>query len=226
MKKTLGLSLLVVAMCVSTSSASMLVNCNFGSSAPNGNADVGTGQYGLLGTNKDIWNNLYPGSSNVSLKDSTGASSGLTMTQDMNSAWYNDNYTFTGPFAILKGYNNLGSGKTTGTLTLSGFTGGTYDLYIYDAFQWVSSYTTYTINGTSQKISNNPVTVSSFVVGTNYVVFEDVTPVNGQVVITLDATTVSGNICGSICALQLVAVPEPATMVLLAIGSFWLRRRK
>jgi hypothetical protein len=205
----------------------MLVNCNFDNAQ--GNGTVGTGQYGLLGTSNDAWNNLYPNSSNVSLKNSTGVASGLTLTHDLGSSWYNSSYApLSSPFTILQAYNNLGNGRTSGTVTISGFTGGTYDLYIYNAFQWGPSYattTTYTVSGTSKAVSNS-VNATSFVDGGNYVVFKDVTPVNGQVVITLTPTNTAGSTYGSIAALQLVSVPEPVTIGLLAIGSIWLKRRK
>lgn len=111
------------------------------------------------------------------------------------------------------------------TFTLSNVPDGTYDLYLYGVNGAFSSDntrgTTYTIGSTSLTVTGS--TNDSFVNGGNYVVFAGLAVTGGTITGTYIANglgTHPSNSEGQLNAVQLLTVvPEPASWMLLLIGS-------
>jgi hypothetical protein len=177
-------------------------------------AVISSGKCGVVGIEGDSWNNMIVGTSGpMTLCDSTGKATKLTVTSTLsNLGWHleiDQGYpSIPKPYTILRAYHYTTS---SGTVTLAGFTGASatasYDLYIYEANNWTSSQTTrYSVNGGSvYPCLNSPFNVTSFVEGQNYVIIRDITPVNGQIVLTVSG--VEGN--GILNGFQLVTGSDP-----------------
>lgn len=182
---------------------------------------------------QDNWNNAAPNAGTLSsLVDSTDTVvSGLTLT-------YTSNYNTGDAASGSTGYDELFAGgiespyaaDPTGpaasnrdTLTLSGITYSSYDLYVY-----VANAPGYIYQNTSDTIGTNSLGFTSatqaegvYTAGANYVEFTGLTGSN-QYLVASDATNSGGGgLNVRIVGFQIVdeaAVPEPSTWALLAGG--------
>lgn len=214
----------VACSAVGTARASMVVNVELGGGNYNGTgAAPDTGTY---------WNQ-YTGSW-LTLDNSAGTATNVSF---INSG--GANYTVSSSNALLGHYLYVNS--STEGFTLKGLTaGGTYDLYLYSANGSTSSQpATFTIGATSLAPGggNSSATATSIPTsdeGISYVEFTNLTPVfnAGNYEITAAWSNTSGvSKYGVFNGLQLVtAVPEPASLGLVAIGTMGLlllgRKRK
>ena len=171
------------------------------------------------------------GQSNLVLLDHTGQDDGLTLTSSFDNNWRSSNYSSynTSPNLVVYDYWNDGAG----TFSINNVPTGTYELYVVAGISQYSDdlFSTVTVGGVSKVssvrndilgddgVSHLP-SESGWVEGENYAKFTVVLSTPGSI---------SGSVTGKIFlnGMQLVVVPEPATMSLLALGGIaMLRRRK
>jgi hypothetical protein len=204
---------------VDSSGATTSVTLNASAIESNGKADaIHTGHNDAAGAGTD---GLAPGPSTT--LDGYGTDAGAAHLELMNTAW-------------------VANGAAEGvSFTLNGLTaGGSYDLYVYGAGIANGQGATFTMasaNG-SASASTNSSTSSAF---RSVFQADGVTPVaageswnvlafnadsNGSATFTALASETTGAVKPSIDGFQIDAVPEPASLGLIALGGLVLRRRK
>ncbi|MEM6392170.1 MAG: PEP-CTERM sorting domain-containing protein [Planctomycetota bacterium] len=109
---------------------------------------------------------------------------------------------------------NSGAGAEA-VFRFTGLTAPVYDLSLFAALNPSRSNTVYTINGVSQSISPTG--------NTDFVDFLAIAPTAGTIEFTI---TRGGSDAAYINALTLTAIPEPASLMLLAAGSLVLSGRR
>lgn len=195
---------------------------------------------GLVGDAGDIWNkNSAADPFSIALVDTDGnALDGVTLTSDVTRSWYSST-VYNAPYEMFKvtGFSKAVSEGGAGpvTMTISDpqgvLAGKTFELYLYhaydldnvaygyDRFQGI-----YTVNGESKNGESAP--DSSFIEGGNYNVFSGVaTDQNGE--ITMVWQPLNDNAINAVFnGFQLVEVPEPGSLALLASGVLILTHRK
>jgi len=197
-----------------------LLNVDFGEASPtfNGAASVTYSGPAVIGSAGDIWNGpevLFHAGGHVSvgplsMVDSTGASTGVTLGYTVTGA-YKGTSVFGPPLDDLMTdyiYNRNDTGLP-GSVTLSGLTpGGAYDLYLYSAGD--SPKNTTFIVGTDTAIvsteSPNAPT-STFTSGVNYVKLSTTADPSGNLNI-LFKSTLPNDLDGVLNGLQLFASGE------------------
>lgn len=193
------------------------------------------------------WNNSASMGSSVSgssLLDSSGATTSIAYTLATSQTWGGWNIGGTPSQDADGSYNKLmlnqylNSAPNFGnpeSLSLSGISYGSYDLYVYFSSDAAGRNQSITLGSTTYDFStvgsaatsgaNALLTQSTSTTGANptadYVVFSGLT---GGLQ-TVDLNSQNG---GGITAFQIVAVPEPGTMALAALGgtSLLFRRRR
>jgi hypothetical protein len=226
---------------------------NYAAGAP-GYADIiysGQGAYSDPGNN--LWNGFGPGYTANTGPNFTSSGAATPVTFSLGSGtsanggiWLSGNGTSNPnqgtPFFLL-GYASLvnsanpgqgTAGAPMGTFSLGGVPAGTYSLYLYGAnydadrgavFSLSSGTAHNGINGSDNNGNNN-----AFGEGINFVRFDNVVPNAGIITgswIPNPNSTLLGE--GNFNGLQLVLVPEPGGLALLALGAaglIFLRRRE
>lgn len=186
-----------------------------------------TGTAGAPGLAQSNWNNVYgnAGSAN-NLVNSAGQATGIDVTWNSTDAWQALNGAApTQDAQLMNGYLD-----NTIQVTATGITYGTYDVVVYFNGDSPSQnrVSQYQIGPTSIFAQDNAFFSGSYTqvpstsnmdlgIGTpvgNYVVFYDVSGSS----FTLDATPGSNSQRAVVSAFQIVAAPEPQTIVLLLTG--------
>lgn len=139
------------------------------------------------------------------------------------------------PQYLLGNEAGVNGATPLGTFTLNNVPAGTYRLFLYGTNFDHNRGTTFTVGtgtpdgGVSSTLNS---TITSFIEGNNYVVFNNVLPASGTISGTFFPNPTDGvgnnNLSGegSLNGLQLVRVPEPASAALLMLGGFGLLVRR
>ncbi len=210
-------SSLVVSLFGSQAMADIVVNVHFSNQATYTGAAV-------VGNAGDVWNRMgNSGGTGVALVSPTGASTSVKITW-MSQIWDGSGSGFLGgPYAnLMRSYLATYS---SGSLALSGLAPDTdYALYLYSQgdFAATGRKTGFTVNGLSDVTTAAQANASTFINDQNYLVMNVVSDSFGVLNIAYNTVTSEADLNG----LQLVSVPEPATMSLLALGGIALIRRR
>lgn len=182
----------------------------------------------------------------TALNDATGAASGVTLTTVNNNSYGSGTATATANATLLEGESKANNGST-GTYTFNNVPTGTYDLiaYIVDDNVNPGNYTLgvttyYVTEQAGASGGGTPYYTGSFVqasntsaTGTrdagNYVEFYNVSPTGGALTLT-DIAGPNAGFPVAINGFQLLnastAVPEPATLGIVALGGLAILAKK
>jgi len=203
---------------------------------------------GAVGGASDTWNVVWAQAngphSYTNLKYADDASATGVQVQYVGGtargadAWNRDNATLN----IFDRHWHQGWGEGPNTVTISGLTAPSYDMYVYASAADItgSQDTEFIVGGTSYFVNwgaggRNTSTLvqgdgntGTTTPGENYLVFNGLTPTTGTISFQFDDNLTNGN--GVFNALQLAAIPEPSTFVLAALGLLgllaWGRRKR
>jgi PEP-CTERM motif len=217
-----------------------------------GGLTVGPAQTGaaVIGSAGDVWNafndssfsfSSYPSglsAGGLALNYVNGSSSGATLSiSDASGGSYNanePNWGNTSAFTTAGSpYSNLMQDEIystpAATVTLSGLAASqNYELIVYSAGDSnlggdTVKIGTFTVNGVTQTTSWNG-TTSTLINGTTYDIFSATSDGSGNLVINFGGTPAAAgvNTETDFNGFQLIAVPEPSTWAMLAIGGVML----
>jgi hypothetical protein len=133
--------------------------------------------------------------------------------------------------ALMQDYFYARFGRDTypGEITLTGIDPAkTFDLYLYGGGDQTSQNSRFTYDGLSKSTAAPDAAVTALIEDVNYVVFRNINATQaGEIFFTLDRPEADTDY-SAINGLQLVEVPEPTTLSLLALGGLGaiVRRRR
>jgi hypothetical protein len=208
-----------------------LVNIDFNSSGPGVSVGTFSGT-GVLGGG--TWNGITVNQSAqtlapTSLLDSSGTASGISIAIPAYQGAWNYDSQPASPWKPLMGdylYVNA-AGQSSATISLSGLGGSTvWNLVLYAA-NGNGEGSEFTIGGTTLQTTDSGPIGTTLTAGDEYVVFNNVvSDGSGTIAIGWNNDGTSSVLNG----LQIQAVPEPASMVAIAVaavgGGMALRRRR
>ncbi len=222
-----ALAVLIVALAASTAFAQTdVISVNMVGHSTNGASVAATDNAGVVSVAN--WNN-FAGAAMTGLVDANGDATTATFSQSAASAWYTTDIAFiddaAGNNAMMTGHVYVAPNASF-TSTMTNIPYAEYDVYVYYNGAQITNRTEFmTISGTTlaayEGTTNNDThfVLSDGVADANYVVFEGLTSSDFDL-------TVTGTWYSYISGVQVAAVPEPATICLLAMGSLGLLRRK
>ena len=198
----------------------------FKSNGASGNGTAGQTYIGaaVIGGSTDQWNQISATSGTaVALSSSTGLASGLNFTWSANAVYgvvpSASGFNSTSYANLMQSFAVTHSGNAAMTMQYHGLSAGqAFSLYIYGQSDGNSSNfgDTITVNGATQTLLES--NISSFVNGTNYLLFNGVADASGN--ISISAVNAAGKSEADINGLQLsfTQVPEPASILLFGAG--------
>lgn len=209
---------------------------------------IGGGDYtgaAVIGEATDIWNTIGLGrdtsgggiiQTNNNLVDVKGDNTGVSVVTTgvaSDTGGWSGSYGFdVTPYAgLMNGYlftNGSNPTDSYGTITFSGLSASTpYDVYLYSQGDSATGgrQLGVTVNGTSYTTYSSVADASAFIEGQNYLLIHATTDASGDLAIGYNQAALEANING----IQIAAVPEPGTIVLLGVGGLAvaaLKKRK
>jgi len=234
------MALCAMSIIASSTAMAQTMNVDFGSTDGASGAYVGTAVAPDLGT---VWNGVTP-AANVTtfatytsdaLVDSLGNPTAATVT--VNNSWVYDGAADSAIAPTLMwdyAFSQSAGATANFTFSIDGLTpGGIYDLYLYS--DTGAQRTTFDIGGDIKNVVNTSAQ-STWNLGGNYQLYSGLTAAGGSIAVTVygndvDPITLEGAFYGVVNGFQVVAVPEPSTIILLATGLFGIiafawRKRK
>jgi hypothetical protein len=216
---------LAMSLVVATTASANTIDVQFTAAA--GTEYGGTGAAPDAGT---IWNQLNfsgPGPGPVSLTNLVDSQGGATGAAISVSGYENQGVLDVNENPLLSSYiytNDTGAPATvTGSFTISGLTGSSYDLYLYSQIGNLGQgSSTFTINAVSQTVTGGAsgataTTIPTSDLGISYTVYSGLSPVSG--VISGTWTDNGTLFAGVFNGFQLVSVPEPSAFLLISFAS-------
>ena len=247
---------LALSIGVAASASAQVISLNFTDGGSLGGPS-GTGTAGA--ELAAYWNEVAPGGNGEpifgtdlnNLLDDSGAASGVSLTQGLwVGGWWNSD-AYPGGMSGTIGNDMMGNFQDFGTselqtLTLAGLNtgvGALYDVLIYNSRGFGNSgVVKYDVNGQTKFLANESTAgdyaesgwgtqalAESNLSSGNYVRFQNVSLDTLVVGVSALEDLTNGGSAGSISGLQIVAVPEPATLGLLGLfggGMLFIRRMR
>lgn len=233
-RTTLSLAIAGAMALVATVNASV-ISVNFATTTTR---DLAAGDSaGLSGYQAANWNNLtgwsgYVGSgTDVPLGDDTGA--GTTAALTYNTHMWNDDNLTTPDGTLGSSYLNDYSDNTAGTITVTGVPYAEYKVIVYHSTDAGTGFDGVTVNGalqadctfgTASAASKVYLNANGWVDGANCRVVDNVT---GST-LTIDLGARAGTVRSTAAGIQIVQIPEPATLGMVAVfggGILFIRRK-
>ncbi len=228
----LGAALALLGGGVGSARAGFLVNVQFNEQDDRAHSPTYRGA-GVLGAAGDVWNAVSgrfdhaPGLSNLPLVKSDGTASGVTLSYSTPFGFFDGTGQI--PQALFQGtpFQNLLDAYLftfdSVTVSLDGLTpGGTYRLILYSASNVATRDTLFTVNGLTQKVVTPDTRLTP---GDGYADFTTTADAAGRLSIRV---ATGANFEGDLNGIQIQAapdasaVPEPASLTLLATGTLGL----
>jgi hypothetical protein len=220
-----------VAVLASTAAMAEVINVDFGSTDGASGVYVGTAAAPDLGT---LWNGVIPAANvtpfasytSSTLADSLGNATAATVT--LSNTWVYDGAadSVIAPALMLDYAFTQASGAAASfTVSIDGLVpGGLYDLYLYS--DTGIQRTTFNVGGDVKNVLNTPAQ-NAWTLGTNYQLYSSIPATGGSIAVTVsgndfDPITQTGAFYGVLNGLQVVAVPEPSSIAMLAAAAFGL----
>jgi hypothetical protein len=212
--------------------AEVVLNVQF--TSPTGNGQSGAA---VVGTSGDQWNLFTSNNftvSPVALINTSGGSSGVSLqaTAGTIDGFYAHQGTTPNFSALINGYMYFTNSNSSSPnrLSLTGLNSSQlYDIYLYTQADVSGKVLSAKINsGTTQTTNAGSNTAASYVLNQNYLVFSNVLATGGNLNIDYWSASAGAPVNG----IQIVAVPEPGTLLLGGIGAacsgtgVWWKRRK
>jgi hypothetical protein len=214
-------ALLVVLLATGRTALALAINIDFGSANP-----APSSAFGAASGEVGVWNNIDEMGPSFPLVDTAGDPSGASISVLMGGMiGFGEGGGSLDANLLMTDNFFIGAGNSW-SFTISGLPDGLYDVYLYEPSNTVVGTGNGTVNGDAFANINGGFSGGVFSEGSNYHRLEAVLVTGGL----LNGTGTDPSGFSGLAGLQLVsAVPEPASLTLLAAGIgllATLRRRR